>query len=152
MKKLKITLTIITFLVFISTAVVWAIGPKVNPMNTAPSEYGIGTAYEIAMKDNKPFVALFYSDWCTYCKRFMPKYKILSEIYKDKYNFVMINIEDPNYTNVAKEYAIGSLPTIYVIDPTIDNRVLVNNTLYEDLGKIRTELERYLRIRAMINK
>lgn len=152
MKRLKITVIIIIILVFVTSAVVWAIGPKANLANRAPSEYGIGTVYEQAMKDNKPFVALFYTDWCTYCKRFMPKYKILSDIYKDKYNFVMINVENPVYTKVVNDYAIGSFPTIYIIDPTLDNRILISNTLYDDLRKTRIELDRYLRIRAMIKE
>ena len=147
-KGLRLALIVaITVLVFTASAVVWAFAPKPN---LKPSEYNIGTTYEIAAKDKKPMVALFYADWCTYCKKFMPKYKILSEVYKNKYNFVMINVENPTYEKLVKEYAISGFPTIYIIDPTIDNRVLLNNSLYDSLFKIRVELERYSRIRAMI--
>lgn len=149
-KGFKISLIlVITVLVFTASAVVWAFVPKTN---LKPSEYNVGTTYELAMKGQKPIVALFYADWCTYCKRFMPKYKILSEVYKNKYNFVMINVENPTYEKLVKDYAISGFPTIYIIDPTIDNRVLLNNALYDDLFKLRVELERYSRIRAMINK
>lgn len=145
-KGFKIALIVTIMLVF-ATSVVWAFAPKAN---LKPSEYHIGTTYESAMKDKKPFVALFYADWCTYCKRFMPKYKILSEVYKSKYNFVMINVEEPKYEKVVKDYVISGFPTIYIIDPTIDNRILINNGLYDNLFSLRTELERYLRIRKMI--
>lgn len=147
--SLKITTIIITIVIFAVSATVWAFAPKVN---LTPSEYNIGTRYELAMKDKKPFIALFYTDWCTYCKRFMPRYKTMSDIYKDKYNFVMINVEDSNYAKVVKDYDIGGFPTIYIIDPTIDNRILLNNAIYDDLGKLRIELDRYLRIRAMIKQ
>ena len=80
----------------------------------------------------------------------MPKYKILTEVYKDRFNFVMINVENPKYEKVVKDYAITGFPTIYIIDPQIDNRVLINNALYDDLRNVRIELDRYLRIRAMI--
>lgn len=151
MKK-GLIITLITLAVMVVTAsalVTWALTPKAN---LKPSDYNIGTTYELAMKDNKPFVALFYADWCTYCKRFMPKYKILSEVYSNKYNFVMINVENPVYEKVVRDYMISGFPTIYIIDPTIDNRVLINNALYDNLFNIRTEFDRYLRVRGMINK
>lgn len=148
-KGLRVTLIIMAVLIFAISAVTWAFSPK---KNLKPSEYNIGTTYEFAIHDNKPFIALFYTDWCTYCMRFMPKYKMIADIYKNKYNFVMINVENPDFDSVVKDYAIGSFPTIYIIDPTIDNRILINNTLYDDLSKLRVEFDRYLRIRAMINK
>lgn len=147
MKKILIISAVILTIVVTST-VVWAFSPK---KDVKPSEYGIGTTYELAMQDKKPFIALFYADWCTYCMRFMPKYKILSDIYKDKYNFVMINAENPVYDKVVQDYAIGGFPTIYIIDPTIDNRILINNTLYDSLPRLRAEFDRYLRVRAMIH-
>lgn len=145
--KLRITGVVIAVIIFAVSAAVWAFNPK---KNLTPSEYNISITYESAMQDNKPFVALFYTDWCTYCERFMPKYKILEDIYKDKYNFVMINAENQTYNKVVQDYAIGGFPTIYIIDPTIDNRILLNNTLYDDLSKLKVEFDRYLRIRAMI--
>lgn len=145
----RILLIFTTMIILATSAFVLAFSPK---KDLKPSEYGIGISYEAAMQDKKPFVALFYDDWCTYCMRFMPKYKVLSDIYKNKYNFVTINVENEKYSPVVMDYAIGSLPTVYIIDPTIDNRVLISNTIYHDLEKVRTELDRYLRIRSMINK
>lgn len=151
MKK-GLIITLIALIVMVVTAsalVTWALTPKAN---LKPSDYNVGTTYELAMKSDKPFVALFYADWCTYCKRFMPKYKILSEVYGNKYNFVMINVENPVYEKVVKDYMISGFPTIYIIDPTIDNRILINNALYDNLFNIRTEFDRYLRIRSMIKQ
>lgn len=138
---------IIAIAIFAISASVWAFSPK---KNVAPSEYNIGVTYETAMQDKKPFIALFYTDWCTYCKRFMPTYETIKNIYKNKYNLVMINVENPTYEAVVRDYAIGGFPTIYIIDPTIDNRILISNTIYDDLSKLRIEFDRYLRIRALI--
>lgn len=146
-RGLKIALIIIAIIIFAVSATVWAFSPN---KNITPSEYNIGITYELAMHDKKPFIALFYTDWCTYCKRFMPTYKTMMDIYKNRYNFVMINAENPTYEAVVRDYAIGGFPTIYIIDPTIDNRILINNTIYDDLSKLRVEFDRYLRIRAMI--
>ncbi len=146
MKKNLIIFALI-MTIALTSVIALAFSPK---KNLKPSEYNLGTTYEYAIKDKKPFIALFYADWCTYCIRFMPKYKILNEIYKDKYNFVMINIDNPRYEKVVKNYDLGGFPTMYIIDPSIDNRILISNTLYDDLTKTRIELDRYLRIRAMI--
>ncbi|MDD3436688.1 MAG: thioredoxin domain-containing protein [Candidatus Gastranaerophilales bacterium] len=146
MKKF-LMIGLIVVAVVLTSAFVWAFSPK---KNLKPSEYDIGITYASAMKAQKPFIALFYADWCTYCIKFMPRYKMLSDIYKDKYNFVMINVDNSSYGKVINDYDISGFPTIYIIDPTIDNRILINNALYGDLAKLRTEFDRYLRIRAMI--
>lgn len=146
MKKTLIILAIVVA-VTITSAITWAFSPK---KNLKPSEYNIGTTYELAAKDKKPMIALFYTDWCSYCIRFMPKYKIIADVYKDKYNFVMINVEDPQFENLVKDYCINGFPTIYIIDPSIDNRISISNGVYDDLKKLRIEFDRYLRIRSMI--
>lgn len=148
-KILRMLGVIIIVVILTTSAVVFALSPK---KNLKPSDYDIGESYNQAVKNNKPTVVLFYADWCTYCIKFMPKFKVLSDVYKDRYNFVMINAENSNYQKVVEDYAIGSFPTIYIIDPAIDNRILISNTLYDDLSKVRKELDRYLRIRSMIKE
>jgi len=145
-KKILITLAIVVAIA-ITSAVTMAFSPK---KNLKPSDYNIGVTYEEAMQDKKPFIELFYADWCTYCARFMPKYKTISDVYKDKYNFVMINIDNPKYEKLIKDSDLSGFPTMYIIDPSIDNRISINNGIYGDLKKLRVEFDRYLRIRAMI--
>lgn len=106
--------------------------------------------YEQAMKVNKPFVAMFHSEWCGYCKQFMPEYIKLAKEYKGKYNFVTISGDDPTYRQLMMDYRIGSFPSLYIIDPAIENRVFISGTFYSDIGKLKGEFDRYLRIRAMI--
>lgn len=140
---------VVTIAILATSAVVWSSAPK---KSLKPSEYHLGTTYDKAMQDKKPFIALFYADWCTYCMRFMPKYKIINDVYKGKYNFAMINVDSPEAAPLIKDYAIGGFPTIYIIDPTIDNRILISNTIYDNLGRLRGEFDRYLRIRALIKQ
>ena len=145
-KKILITLAIVVA-VAITSAVTFALSPR---KNLKPSDYNIGTSYEQAMKDQKPFIELFYADWCGYCVRFMPKYQTIADIYKGKYNFVMINVDDPKYQQLIKSTDLGGFPTMYIIDPTIDNKISLNNAIYDDLKKLRVEFDRYLRIRSMV--
>lgn len=146
MKK-GLLIGIITLCITFMATFVVAFSPK---KNLRPSDYNIGVTYETAIKDTKPMIALFYTDWCSYCIKVMPKYKMIADIYKDKYNFVMINLEDSSKAAVIKDFSVNGMPTIYIIDPILDNRVSINTSLYDDLKKMRAEFDRYLRIRAMI--
>ncbi len=116
-----------------------------------PSDYNIGIKYEEAFQSQKPMLALFYVDWCGYCLRFMPKFKTVSKLYKDKYNVVMLNAEDPANSSLVEDVVLSGFPTLYIIDPKYDNRVLINNGIYSDLKKLRVELDRYLRIRNLLD-
>lgn len=149
-KKILITLGIILGLAGISAA-----GIAYAEMNAPkhPSEYHIGIPYEEALTSEKPMVAVFYVDWCGYCLRFMPKFNIMSKIYKDKYNFVMINVEsDKSTRKLAENVGVAGFPTVYILDPKYDNRVLLPNAFYQDLMKFRGELDRYSRIRKLLDK
>ena len=149
-KKILITLGILVILIVASVA-----GVAVTNMNAPkhPSEYKIGISYDEAVKSDKPMLAVFYVDWCGYCLRFMPKFRILNTLYKNKYNFVMINVEgDQNTRALAEDVGIAGYPTVYILDPKYDNRVLLSNSYYHNLKKFRVELDRYLRIRALLDK
>lgn len=125
--------------------------PEAEPTKK-PSEYKIGIPYEQAIKGDKPILALFYADWCHYCIKFMPTYQSLSKIYKDDFNFAKVNVEDPKYEKVVKEVGIGGFPTVYIIDPKYDNRILLSNSIFGDMKAFRVELDRFLRIRKMLDK
>lgn len=149
-KKLLITLGIIGVVFLASLA-----GIAVTSMNAPkhPSDYHIGITYDEAMTSEKPMLVVFYADWCSYCLKFMPKFNILSKIYGNKFNFVMVNVEATKETRkLATDTGIGGFPTVYILDPKFDNKVLLSNTIYQDLGKFRVELDRYLRIRALLDK
>ena len=117
-----------------------------------PSDYKIGIDYNKAIKEEKPIVVLFYADWCRYCIGFMPTYQTLSKIYKDTYNFSKINVEDEKYEKLVKEIGITGFPTVYLIDSKYDNKVLLSNSIFNDLKKLRLELDRFARIRSMLDK
>lgn len=148
-KKILITIGVI-----MAIAVSSLVGITVMAMNAPkhPSEYKIGIKYDEALQSDKPMLAVFYVDWCGYCLKFMPKFKILSKIYKDKYNFVMINVEEGDNTKLANDIGITGFPTVYILDPKFDNRVLMSNSLYQNLSKFRVELDRYSRIRSLLDK
>ena len=147
-EKLLITLGTVLAIVFATIGLTFA-NSALNP--SSPSEYKIGISYPEAMRSDKPAVVLFYTDWCGYCKKFMPKFRILSKLYKDDYNFVMINGEAQENIALTESCAITSLPTLYIFDPKYDNRVHITNGIYTDLKRLRTELNRYIAIRKKLD-
>lgn len=132
---------IFVIFIFTSSLVVWSV---------TSSEKNIGITYEQAINESKPFVVLFYSPWCGYCKTFKPIYKELAFVYKGKYNFVMVDGDNVANMVLAQDFAIGSFPSLFIVDATIDNRIYINPAIYGDIERIKLELNRYLRIRAMI--
>lgn len=137
---------LVVILLFIA-GVGFCFAPK---KNLTPSDYQIGMPYEQAIKEDKPIIGLFYVDWCTYCRNFMPKLRLLDMIYKNKYNVVMINCEDKGNKNLVEDYQIGSYPTIYIIDYKLDNRVHIDNEYYDSLTLLKREFDRYLRIKSIL--
>ena len=149
-KKIIITLAVL-FVVLITSAAGFAVATGAFDKKEKPSDYKIGIQYHEALESDKPMLALLYVDWCGYCLRFMPKYKILNMLYGTRYNFVMLNAEDPANRELVEDVALTGFPTVYIMDPKYDNRVLLNNAIYMDLKKLRTELDRYIRIRGILD-
>ena len=150
-KKIIIGLAIL-FAVISTSAVGIAVGTGAMKKEEKPSDYKIGISYEKALESDKPMVGLMYVDWCGYCLRFMPKFKLLNAKFNSKFNFVMINAEAPENKALMEDVALTGFPTVYIIDPKFDNRVLLNNAIYHNSPKFEKELNRYLRVRDLMIK
>lgn len=105
-------------------------------------------SYDYAIKSSKPTVILFYANWCTYCRRFMPKFNSVAKLYSDKFNFVKINIEasDKN-AMLSKKYRIETLPTVYVVEPKYKVKRVISPYSYDSTSSFKSELNTYLKQR-----
>lgn len=65
--------------------------------------------------------------------------------------FSKVNVEDPKYANLVKSIGITGFPTVYLIDPKYDNRVLLSNAIFGDIKQLQVELDRFLRIRKILD-
>ena len=153
-KKIIIGLSILLGIISTS-AISLAVNNAVIEHNKkkVPSDYKIGVTYEKALENNeqKPVLALLYVDWCGYCLRFMPKYKEINSIYKNKFSVVMLNAEAPENKQIVEDVKLTGFPTLYILDPKYNFKVLLNNAIYLDLPKLRTELDSYLNIRKQLD-
>ena len=147
-KKLRISLITVAILLLIGISVTscMAILPKAD---MKPSDYDLGLTLEQASKENKPVLTVFYVDWCTYCKRFMPKLDKIRNINKKNLNVVLLNVEDPENEKISKEYRIAGFPTVYIIDPKYDNRVHIDSGYLETVDTLNKEVQRYLNFRKL---
>ena len=120
------------------------IGAKPAPAKPAlkrPSEYKIGIDYAKALESEKPMLLLFYADWCHFCIDFMPKYEALYKKYKNKYNFVKINVEDPAYIKEVEKYEIAGFPTVFLVNPKTDKHIQLENQNFGNMEILKKNLE-----------
>lgn len=126
-------------------------GPDLSQEPKKPSEYNIGEEYNKAMKSKKPVLVLFYADWCGYCVRFMPIYQEISEKYAETFDFSKVNVEDKKYEKVVREIGITGFPTVFILDPKYDNKVLLSNAILGNKESLSKEMDRYVRIRKILD-
>ena len=103
------------------------------------------------MKSKKPVLVLFYADWCGYCVRFMPVFQAVSKKYEESFDFSKVNVEDPKYEKVVREIGITGFPTVFIIDPKYDNKVLLSNAILGRVETLSVEMDRYARIRKILD-
>lgn len=106
-----------------------------------PSEYKIGIEYKKALESEKPMLLLFYADWCHFCIDFMPKYETLYKKYKNKYNFVKINVEDPQHIAEVEKYEITGFPTVFLVNTQKDTHIQLDNSTFGEIKNLEKDLE-----------
>lgn len=126
-------------------------GPDLSEGPKKPSEYQVGEEYNKAMKSKKPVLVLFFADWCGYCVRFMPIFQAASIKYEDTFDFSKVNVEDPKYEKLVREIGITGFPTVFILDPKYDNKILISNTVLGELENLSVEMDRYARIRKILD-
>ena len=112
-----------------------------QPATKRPSDYKFGKDYNKSLESKKPMIVLFYADWCHYCINFMPTYEKLYKKFKNKYNFVKINVEDPKYFEAVKKYQITGFPTVFLVNTQKDTHIQLENQDFRDIEKLKTQLK-----------
>ncbi|MGM9994203.1 MAG: thioredoxin family protein [Candidatus Avigastranaerophilus sp.] len=107
---------------------------------------------EEAEKIDKPVVALFYVDWCGYCRKFMPVFGKIASQYAKNYTFAAINCDNPAYSQMLKDFHIIGFPSVFVIDKKINHKFILNTAVLSDESLIKEELDSYLKVRKNILK
>lgn len=147
MKK-RFWVLILTVFVFMCVPFLMNKSAENSSYTAVSSETGNFMSYNKAINSSKPSVILFYANWCTYCRKFMPKFNSLAKMYAEKYNFVKINIESSdNNKALSKQYGIRSLPTVYIVEKKYRVKKQVSPYAYDSVENMKSELDRYLKKR-----
>jgi len=72
--------------------------------------------YEAALNNQKPTLIEFYADWCTTCQSMSPTVSALHEQYAEQVNFVMLDIDDPQWAQQIESFSASGVPQFTLLD------------------------------------
>jgi thiol:disulfide interchange protein len=82
------------------------------------------TEYEQAIANPKPTLIEFYADWCTSCQSMAADNLALQTKYRDRLNFVMLNVDNNKWLPEMERFNVDGIPHfVYLAE---DNHTLGN--------------------------
>ena len=75
----------------------------------------IAMPYDQAVANPQPTLIEFYADWCTTCQALAPTLASLHDDYGDRINFVMLNIDDPRWSQQVKQFQVSGVPHLALV-------------------------------------
>ena len=64
------------------------------------------------MRKEKNFLAMFYTNWCGFCKKLKPQYSLAATEAKGKHVIVAVDMERPENNQMRKRFNITGFPTL----------------------------------------
>lgn len=155
-KKTKIIIAVIVVLVILLLILLVSWLLKRN--DDLSQKYNFLTEHKVittiseleSLDKNKPVAVLFHAPDCAGCLSFKPAFEQLVKDYSKDYNFVALNIREPqNYPLMQGN--VGSIPTITIFDTEIGNKIHISLSSIRSYGELKAEFERYKNIRSFID-
>lgn len=72
--------------------------------------------YEVALTSPKPTLIEFYADWCTTCQSMSATVNSLHEQYGAQMNFVMLDIDDPQWADQVEAFSASGVPQFTLLN------------------------------------
>ena len=72
--------------------------------------------YAEALANGKPTLIEFYADWCSSCQAFAPTLQTVHETLGHEVNFVMLNIDDPQWKEPIQTYQATGVPQLTLLN------------------------------------
>ncbi|TAF51867.1 MAG: thiol:disulfide interchange protein [Oscillatoriales cyanobacterium] len=83
---------------------------------------------DVARRNDKPTLIEFYANWCTSCQAMAPAIAELEDVYEDRINFVMLNIDNTNWLPEMEQYEVDGIPHFVFLDAA-------NQTIAQAIGE-----------------
>ncbi|NET63004.1 MAG: thioredoxin fold domain-containing protein [Moorea sp. SIO1G6] len=97
--------------------------------------------YDVALNNNKPTLIEFYADWCTTCQSMAPILNKLQQQYGETVNWVMLNIDDPQWAKPIEKYRVTGVPQFTFLDSNQqETEILVGKIPETIISKVLQEL------------
>jgi thiol-disulfide isomerase/thioredoxin len=113
--SLLIVFAVATFFLTRPMAVSSSLSP-VSGLVTLKETARQSVPFEEAVANGKPTFLEFYADWCTTCQSMAADVAELHQHYGKSVNFVMLNIDDPQWRSQVESFRVGGVPEYYLLD------------------------------------
>lgn len=105
--------------ILLSTALFLGLKTETAPgLLTAMAEESV--PLEMALTNGKPTLMEFYANWCTSCQTMAPEMQTLEQSYRDRVNFVMLNVDNSKWLPEILKYQVDGIPHFVFLNPTGD--------------------------------
>ncbi|MEM9119516.1 MAG: thioredoxin domain-containing protein [Cyanobacteria bacterium P01_D01_bin.6] len=123
-KRHERSLRAIALIVIFAIATFWLTRPVTHPQGLTPIS-GLITLkasaqsampYATAIADGRPTLIEFYADWCTTCQGMAPTLEAIHQQYAASVNFVMLDIDDPQWREQVQQFNVTGVPHLVLQD------------------------------------
>ena len=100
---------------------------------------------------DKPVIVMFYVDWCSFCRKFMPIFGQMAKKYEKDFTFAVVNCDLLINENLVKKFHVAGLPSLYIVDKKLNHTFTMNMASSVDVKIFEEEADNFIKLKKKIN-